>query len=151
MGIYSIKVYFLIPPTPYDVAALLETMTGFQVATPPTGETDLHLTSPAHPASPVTLSWCTDRQQKHAQLEAALQMAYALPFATYPVSITLEAEPINTRAHSYLRNVALAVLHRLGGETELPFILPAWADHPWHEVPPRSLRQKLKSLYTIEF
>jgi hypothetical protein len=151
MGIYSIKVYFLTCPTPQEVAAVLEMRTGLRVAAPLAGPAELQLTSSAHPAHPVILSWCIDWQQKHAQLKAALQMAYPLPVATHPGSITLEAAPINTRAHSYLRNVALAVLHQLGGVTDSPFTLPAWADHPWHKVPPRSFWQWLKSHYVSEF
>jgi hypothetical protein len=151
MGIYSIKVYFLTPPTPHDVATVLETMTGFRVATPPAEARELQLTSPAHPAQPIILNWCSDRQQKYAQLDAAFRLSHVLPFAAYPVSITLEAEPINTRAHSYVRNVALAALLHLGGVAEEPFTLPAWANQPWHEVPPRSFWQKVKSLYLLEF
>jgi hypothetical protein len=95
--------------------------------------------------------WYGDRNHRHGELEAALQQSVPLPFPTCRASVTLEAELINTPAHRYLRNTALAALHRLGGVREHPFTLPAWADCPWEQVPPRSVWQKLKSLYIMEF
>jgi hypothetical protein len=151
MGIYAISVYFLTAPTPLEVAAGVETMVGFSVGVPVSGEKDLFLLHPAHPEHPVVLSWATDRQQRHTQLQETLQMQLPLPFPTYPASIDLSAELLNTRAYSYLRNVALAVLFRLGGVAEQPFTLPSWANHPWQQVPARSGWERLKSLYIHEF
>lgn len=151
MGIYAISVYFLTAPTPLEVAAEWEAMTGFAVALPVSGEKELYLIHPAHPEHPVVLSWATDRQQRHTHLEETLQMQLPLPFPTYPVSLEVSAELLDTRAYSYLRNVALAVLCRLGGVTEQPFTLPSWANHPWQQVPARSYWERLKSLYIHEF
>jgi hypothetical protein len=151
MGIFSIQVHFLAAPTPLEVGAMLAVMTGFSSGMLAYEEADLRLTHPAHPAHPIWLSWWTDRRQGHAQLEATLQVQSPLPFPTYPVTIVLTAEPINTRAHSYLRNVTLAVLLRLGGVMERPFTFPSWANQPWQQVPARNLRQKIKSLYSLEF
>jgi hypothetical protein len=106
---------------------------------------------PAHPAHPVLLGWSTDRLQRHAQLEATLQVQMPLAFPTYPATITLDVEPLNTRAHSYLRKVTLTVLLGLGGLVEHTFTLPSWVIYPWHQVPPRSRWQRVQSLYLLRF
>jgi hypothetical protein len=151
MGIYSIQVHFLVAPTPLEVGAMLAGMTGFSSEMLAYEEAELRLTHPAHPAHPIWLGWWTDRLQRHAQLEATLHVQSPIPFPTYPVTIVLNAEPINTRAHSYLRNVTLAILLRLGGVMEHPFTFPRWANQPWQQVPARTLLQKIKSLYSLEF
>jgi hypothetical protein len=152
MSIYSIQVHFPTAPTPLEVGAMLEVMTGFSSGMLTYEEGELWLTHPAHPAHPIRLGWWTDRLQGHAQLEATLHVQSPLPFPTYPVTIILDAEPINTRAHSYLRNVALAALLQLGGVTEYPFtFFPSWANQPWQQVPARNLWQKIKSFYSLEF
>lgn len=152
MGIYSIQVHFPTAPTPLEVGALLEVMTGFSSRMLTYKEGELWLTHPAHPAHPLRLSWWTDRLQGHAQLEETLQVQSPLPFPTYPVTIVLNVELINTRAHHYLRTVALAALFRLGGVTEDPVTsLPSWANQPWQQVPTRTLWQKIKSFYALEF
>jgi hypothetical protein len=151
MGIYSIPVYFLTAPTPLEVVAEWEARTGFSAATPADEATELLLAHPAHPTHPVMLGWSTDRLQRHAQLEATLQVQALLPFPTYPATITLDAEPLTTRAHSYLRNVTVAVLLGLGGVVEHPFIPPSWATYPWYQIPPRSRWQRIQSLYLLKF
>jgi hypothetical protein len=110
-------------------------MTGFRVAEPPPGETELLLAFPDDPARSVILRWVTDRQQQHAQVEATLRRTILMPLPTHPSCMTLTAELLNTRAQHYLRSVTLAALHRLGGVTEHPFTLPVWVNHPWCEVP----------------
>jgi len=151
MGIYSIQVHFLAAPTPLEVGAMLAVMTGFSSELLAHEEAELRLTHPAHPAHPIWLGWWTDRLQRHAQLEATLQVQSPISFPTYPVTIVLNAEPINTRAHSYLRNVTLAALLRLGGVMESPFTVSNWANQPWQQVPARTLWQQIKSLYSLEF
>jgi len=151
MGIYSIPVYFLTAPTPLEIVAEWEARTGFSEATPVDEATELLLYHPAHPAHPVMLGWSTDRLQRHAQLEATLQVQVPLAFPTYPATITLDVVPLNTRAHSYVRNVTLAVLLGLGGVVEHSFTLPSWATCPWHQVPPRSRWQRIQSLYLLKF
>jgi hypothetical protein len=130
---------------------MLAGLTGFSSSRLAYGEGQLWLTHPAHPTHPIRLGWWSERLQGNAQLEAALHVESPLSFPTYPVTLVLEAEPINTRAHSYVRNVTLAALLRLGGVIEAPFTLPSWANQPWQHVPARNLWQKLKSLYSLEF
>ncbi|MDF7815721.1 hypothetical protein [Hymenobacter sp. YC55] len=151
MGWYSVSVYFLTAPTLLDVATALQTMTGFCQELAVRENNELFLTHPAHPAQPVMLSWSEDRLELHAHAEATLARPLSLPFSTYPFLIELSADQVNTRAHSYLRNTALTVLLRLGGRTEQPFQLPAWADHRWQDVPPRTFWQQVRSLWAPEF
>jgi hypothetical protein len=152
MGIYSIQVHFLTAPTPLEVGAMLEVMTGFSRRMLTYEEAELWLTHPAHPTHPVRLSWWTDRLQGHAQLEATLHVQSPIPFPTYPVTIVLDVAPLHTRAHSYVRNVALAALLRLGGVTQEPVtFFPSWANQLWQQVPARNLWQRIKSFYSLEF
>jgi hypothetical protein len=151
MGIFCIQVYFLTAPTPVTIVTMLQAMTGLVLAGPAPEGHELALTHPTHPAHPVRLGWWTDRQQGHAQLEATLQVQVPLPFPTYPACIELEAEPLNTQAHRYLRNVTLAALLQLDGVVEQPFTLPSWANRPWQQVPPRRFWQRIESLYLLRF
>jgi hypothetical protein len=150
MGLFSIPIYFRKAPTPQEVATAFEVMTGLPVSEEAHPEPVLLVYHPAHPTLPLSFNWCTDRQWWE-QAEALGSKSPPVPFPTYLASITLEAVLLNSRAYSYLCVAALAVLHRLGGVSPQPFTLPAWANHPWQDVPARSIGQHLHSLFRLEW
>lgn len=144
IGIRYSNVYFLDPPTPVQVVAGMQALTGLSMGQEVLADDYLELFHPEMPAWRIELGWSTDRLGRLQRLREAAP-EYCPPFPDYPHSISLYLDPrVAPRRYQYLEISLLVVLQELGGQWERPLQLPRWAGTKWADMPPLGRWEAIK-------
>lgn len=136
-GINCNSVYFFHLPTPDQVLARLQEVTGLAVGVAAQQEGYLELFHPALPTRCIALWWSQDRLGNLHRIRDYVPGLSEPPFPNHPHSVELWMElPSSARSFRYLENALLFVLREFGGQIKRPGPLASWAGKKWADMPP---------------
>ena len=144
VGVKCHSVYFFHPPTPAQVLARLQEVTGLAVGVAAQEEGCLELFRPALPTRCIALGWSEDRLGKLRRIRDAVPGLYEPLFPDHPHCVVLWIEPPSSiRRFRYLESALLFVLQEFGGQIERPSPVHRWAGKKWADMPPLGMWEAL--------
>jgi hypothetical protein len=136
VGIRCNKVYFLHSPTPAQVLAKLQEVTGLMVGVAAQQEEYLEVFHPALPARRIAMGWSQDRLGNWQRIRDVVPGLSEPPFSTLPHCVELWLDHSSARSYQYLESALLFVLRGFGGQIKRPGPRDHWVGKKWADLPP---------------